>query len=122
MALDVAAAALKSRRGLEDVPQGPSARLAAGGEVVEGDDELVAFVADVGGAVAERRGLYRDLLVTLALAFRRVQDLETEQKKGGVILWQVRLGDAGEEEKNKGSLPGISSGFLWRLLGTHQFE
>lgn len=75
MALGVAAAALERRRRLEDVPQGPRAGLAAGREVVEREDELVALVADVGGALAVRRGLRRRLLLTLALALVGVQDL-----------------------------------------------
>lgn len=78
MALGVAAAALEGGRRLEDVPQRPGAGLAAGREVVEREDELVALVADVGGAVAERRGLHYDLLLPLALTFVGVQDLERE--------------------------------------------
>lgn len=75
VALGVAAAALEGGRGLEDVPQGAGADLAAGREVVEGGDELVALVADVRGPVAERRGLHHDLLIAFDLAFVRVQDL-----------------------------------------------
>lgn len=75
VALGVAAAALERRRRLEDVPQGPRAGLAAGREVVEREDELVALVADVGGTLAVRRGLRCRLLVTLALALVGVQDL-----------------------------------------------
>lgn len=69
MALGVAAAALEGRRGLEDVPQGAGADLTAGREVVEGEDELVALVANVGGSFPERRGLHHDLLVAFNLAF-----------------------------------------------------
>lgn len=69
VALGVAAAALEGRRGLEDVPQGAGADLTAGREVVEGEDELVALVANVGGSFSERRGLHHDLLVALNLAF-----------------------------------------------------
>ena len=58
VALGVAAAALESRRRLEDVPEGPRARLAAGGEVVECGDELVTFVANVGCALTRRQGLH----------------------------------------------------------------
>lgn len=50
--LDVAAATFEGRRRLENLPQGSCAGLAAGGEVVECDDELVAFVADVVRAFA----------------------------------------------------------------------
>lgn len=75
MALGVAAAALEGRRGLEDVPQGAGADLAAGREVVEGEDELVALVADVGGSFAKRRLLHNDLLIAFNLAFISVQDL-----------------------------------------------
>lgn len=81
VALGVAAAALEGRRRLEDVPQRPSAGLTAGREVVEGEDELVAFVADVGGAVAERRWLHYDLLVPLALTFIGIKDLERQSEK-----------------------------------------
>lgn len=76
MTLDMAAAALEGRRRLKDVPQRPGARLAARGEVIEREDELVALVADVGGALAEGRGLHEDLLIALALALVGVQDLE----------------------------------------------
>lgn len=69
VALGVAAAALEGRRGLEDVPQGAGADLAAGREVVEGEDELVALVANVRVSFTERRGLHRDLLVAFNLAF-----------------------------------------------------
>lgn len=75
VALGAAAAALEGGRGLENMPQGAGADLAAGREVVEGEDELVALVADVGGPVTERRGLHYDLLVALDLAFVGVQDL-----------------------------------------------
>lgn len=75
VALGVAAAALECRRRLEDVPQGPRAGLAAGREVVQGEDELVALVADVGGPLAVRHRLRGRLLVTLALALVSVQDL-----------------------------------------------
>lgn len=75
VALGVAATALEGGRGLEDVPQGAGADLAAGREVVEGGDELVALVADVRGPVAERRGLHHDVLIAFDLAFVRVQDL-----------------------------------------------
>lgn len=75
MALGVAAAALEGRRGLEDVPQGAGADLAAGREVVEGEDELVALVADVRESFAERRGLHYDLLIAFNLAFVSIQDL-----------------------------------------------
>lgn len=91
MALGVAAAALERRRRLEDVPQGPRAGLAAGREVVEGEDELVALVADVGGALAVRRGLRRRLLLTLALALVGVQDLGG--KKYNIIV-MVTIRDA----------------------------
>lgn len=80
MALSVAAAALKGRRGLENVPQGPSAGLAAGGEVVESEDELVTLVADVGGSIAVRGGLHDHLLVTFTLTLVGVQDLGKSKK------------------------------------------
>lgn len=75
MALGVAAAALEGRRGLEDVPQGAGADLAAGREVVEGEDELVALVANIRGSFTKRRLLHYDLLVAFDLAFVSVQDL-----------------------------------------------
>lgn len=81
MALGVAAAALEGRRRLEDVPERTSAGLAAGGEVVEREDELVALVADVGGTVAVRRGLHHHLLVALALALVGVQDLRKQRSR-----------------------------------------
>lgn len=75
VALGVAAPALEGRRGLEDLPQGARADLAAGREVVEGEDELVALVADVRGSFAKRRLLHHDLLVAFNLALVGVQDL-----------------------------------------------
>lgn len=86
MALDVAAAALECWRGLENVPQGPSAGLTAGGEVVESEDELVALVADVGGTITTRRGLHYNLLVTFILAFIGIQELGKEKKGNGILL------------------------------------
>lgn len=77
MALGVAAAALEGRRRLEHVPQRPSARLTAGREVVQGEDELVTLVADVGGTVPFR--LRYDLRFALDLAFIGIQDLEEEK-------------------------------------------
>ena len=53
VALDVASPALQRRRRLEHVPQGLGAGLAGGGEVVEGGDELVTFVADVAGLLPD---------------------------------------------------------------------
>lgn len=47
MELGVAATTLKRWWRLEDVPQRPGADLTVGWEMVEGDDELVALVADV---------------------------------------------------------------------------
>lgn len=88
MALGVTAAALEGRRGLEDVPQWPSAGLAAGREVIEGEDELMALVADVGGAIAKRRGLHYDLLFPFALTFVGVQDLG-RGKKGDATLLKI---------------------------------
>lgn len=75
MALCVAAAALEGRWGFEDVPQRPSAGLTAWGEVIEREDELMALVADVGGAIAIWRGLHYNLLISLTLAFIGIQDL-----------------------------------------------
>lgn len=61
------------------MPQGPSAGLAAGGEVVESEDELVALVADVGGTVTIRRGLHNNLRFTFYFTFVGVQDLGQER-------------------------------------------
>lgn len=80
VALGVAAAALEGRRGFENVPQGPSAGLAAGGEVVESEDELVALVTDVRGTIPVWRGLHYNLLFTFNLAFIGVQDLRKEKE------------------------------------------
>lgn len=85
MALSVAAATLKGGWGLENVPQGPSARLAAGGEVVQSQDELVALVADVGGTIAIRCGLHHNLLFTFNLSFIGVQDLG-KKKENGILI------------------------------------
>lgn len=66
------------------MPQWPSAGLAAGWEVVESEDELVALVADVGGTVTIRRGLHNNLRFTLYLTFIGVQNLGQE-KKGNLM-------------------------------------
>lgn len=66
------------------MPQGPSAGLAAGWEVVESEDELVALVADVGGTVTIRRGLHNNLRFALYLTFVGVQNLGQE-KKGNLM-------------------------------------
>lgn len=47
MELGVAATTLERWWRLEDVPQRPGADLTVGWEMVEGDDELMALVADV---------------------------------------------------------------------------
>ncbi len=86
VALGVAAAALKGRRGLENVPQGPSAGLTAGGEVVESEDKLMALVADVGRPITIWRGLHYNLLVAFNLAFIGIQDLGKEKKRNGILL------------------------------------
>ena len=91
VALCVAAAALEGRRGLEDVPQRPSAGLAAGREVIEGEDELVALVADVGSAVAKRHGLHHDLLFPLALTFIGIEDLDRGRRANAALL-KIYLG------------------------------
>lgn len=78
VALCVAAAALKGRRGLEDMPQRPSASLAARGEVIESEDELMALMVNVGGAITIWRLLHYNLLFTLTLAFIGIQDLGKE--------------------------------------------
>lgn len=57
------------------MPQRPSASLTARGEVIESEDELMAFMVDVGGAIAIWRGLHYNLLFTLTLAFIGIQDL-----------------------------------------------
>lgn len=75
VALCVAAAALEGGRGLEDVPQGTAAGLAAGGEVVEREDELVTLVADAGGPITERSGLRHHLRIALTLALVGIEDL-----------------------------------------------
>lgn len=86
MALGATAAALKGWRGLENMPQGPSAGLAAGWEVVQSDYELMALVADVGGTFAKCRWLNCDLLIPFDLAFIGIQDLWKERRGRGVLL------------------------------------
>lgn len=53
--------------------------------MVERWNELVALVADVGGTIAERRGLHHNPLIAFALAFVGVQDLG-KRKKGSSIF------------------------------------
>lgn len=84
VALGVAAAALEGRRGLENVPQGSSTSLTAGGEVVESEDELVSLMADVGGTIAMRCLLDNNLLVSFTLGFIGIQDLEEDTSLSAV--------------------------------------
>lgn len=93
VALDVAATALQGGRRFEDVPQGACAGLTAGGEVIQGEDELVALVVDVGRAVAVRRRLHYHLLFALTLALVVVQDLEYPRYFLGVGAVHVGLSD-----------------------------
>lgn len=83
VALGVASAALEGRWGLKDVPEGAGAHLAAGREVVEGEDELVALVANVRRPFAKGRLLHDDLLIALDLALVSVQDLTKKKDKRG---------------------------------------
>lgn len=104
MALCVAAAALEGRRRLENVPQRPSASFAAGGEVVESDDELVALVADVRGTITIRCGLHHNLLSSFYLAFIGVQDLGKEKNFIKDLLREIVLAvcerrESGQKEK-----------------------
>lgn len=75
----MAAAALKGRRRLEDIPQGSHASLTAAGQVVQGGDELMTFVQDVIGTFT-RCGLLHGLLVAFALALLGIQDLKENRK------------------------------------------
>lgn len=105
------------------MPQGPSAGLTAGWEVVESEDKLVALVADVGGPVTIRRGLHNNLRFTFYLTLVGVQDLGQEKTGNfkNVISETDNLRNEGSE-KCLCTLPGISLGFLWDLPGTHQYE
>ena len=79
MALDVAAAALQGRWGLEDVPQGLGAGLAVCGEVVKRGDELMTFVGQAVGLVALRDRLHVRLLPALPLI--GIQDLKAGDER-----------------------------------------
>lgn len=79
VALDVAAPALQSRRGLEHVPQRLRACLTVGGEVIEGGDELVAFVADVVGLFSNGMRLHWKLGLLFAFTFVGIKNLESRQ-------------------------------------------
>lgn len=61
--------------------------------MIESEDELVALVADVGGAIAVWRGLHYNLLVTLALAFIGIQDLEYPRDFFCICTVHVSLSD-----------------------------
>lgn len=76
VALDVASAALQGRRGLEHVPQRFGASLAVRGEMIEGGDELVAFVGQAVGLITLRNSLHVRLLP--ALTFISIQDLKSK--------------------------------------------
>lgn len=67
VALDVAAAALQGWRRLEHVPQRFGACLTVRGEMVEGGDELMAFVGQAVGLVTLRNTLHVRFLPTLTL-------------------------------------------------------
>lgn len=77
------AAALDGRRGLEDVPQGLVASLTVGGEVIESDNKLVAFVADEIVPVDVGSGFHCGFLLSFALAFVVVEDLHRKVSKQG---------------------------------------
>lgn len=79
VALDVAAPALQSWWRFEHVPQGFGACLAVGGEVVDGGDELVAFVADVAGLLSDGQRLHGKLWLLFALTFIGVKNLRDAQ-------------------------------------------
>lgn len=82
MALDMAASTLQGGRGLEDVPQRLGAGLAAGGEVVQRGDELVALVGQTVGLVPLRRRLHLRLLPALSLV--GVQDLHGRKAESAI--------------------------------------
>lgn len=67
VALDMAAAALQGWRGLEHVPQGLGASLTIRREMVEGGDELMAFVGQAVGLITLRNTLHVRFLPTLTL-------------------------------------------------------
>lgn len=93
MALDMAASALERGRRFEDVPQRTGTGLAARREVVQSGDELVALVVDVRQTLAVRHRLHRRLLITFALTFVGVQDLEYPWDFSGVGTVHISLSD-----------------------------
>lgn len=122
--LNAAAAALKGWWWLENVPQGASADLAAGWEVVQSENKLVALVADVWGSFTEWRSLHYNLLITFNLAFVGIQDLGEGKKRRilfdffeylnpmyhlGCRSWEVR---EGTDEKVQKFLH-----ITWNILG-----
>lgn len=120
--LNAAAAALKGRRWLENVPQGASADLAAGWEVVQSEYKLVALVADVWGSFTEWRGLHYNLLITFNLAFIGIQDLG-EGKKNFVWFFWISKSDVSflmQILRKKGGTDEKVPKFLhitWNILG-----
>lgn len=83
VALHMAAPTLQGRRRLEDVPQRLGTRLAAGGEVVEGGDELVALVGQTVGLIPLRSRLHFRLLPALPLVgIKNLHGQEAESQTG----------------------------------------
>lgn len=76
VALDVATAALQGWRGLEHMPQWFGASLAVRREMVEGGDELVAFVGQAVGLITLRDTLHVRFLPTLT--FISIKDLKNK--------------------------------------------
>lgn len=93
VALGVAATALEGRWGLENMPQGPSASLTAGGKVVESEDELMSLMADVGGTISIRCWFNNNLLVTFTLGFIGIQDLKYPWNFFGVSTVHISVSD-----------------------------
>lgn len=61
--------------------------------MIEREDELMALVADVGGAIAIWRGLHYNLLISLTLAFIGIQDLEYLWDFFGICTVNIGLSD-----------------------------
>lgn len=76
MALNVATAAFQSRRGLEHMPERFGASLTVRWEMIEGGNELVAFVGQAVGLIPLRNALHVSFLPTLT--FIGIKDLRNK--------------------------------------------
>lgn len=115
VALDVAAPALQSRRRLEHVPQWLCARLTVGGEVVEGGNELVAFVADVIGLFSNGMRLHGKLWLLFAFTFIGIKNLESGKRM--YLTFSAFNNSLNNQHAQRNRTFSVELGQTWNILG-----